>query len=584
MKVYYLLHGALLGACLAGWASLVEAYFLHEAFPYHTDPATWARVLPFYLAVGAVIGVGCAVISPLLFRGRKLIPQRRVVLGLLILASMTTVTLLLVARIDWLPTAVRTTSGVAIAMYLQVIAATAAVFLILSFLSRKLLAHQLQFLFSTGFTNSAAAVLLLIAAVSFLLPVGDAERATPGRAPAAAAGAPNVLLVVLDTVAASHLGSYGYERETSPRLDQLASDGALFEQHYSAAPWTLPSHASIFTGLHTNTHGTGWEKPRLADGVASVGTVAHNDFQTLSEELSLLGYDTCGVSEKAWLSTESGLTQGFESYWDYSNPLFIETFFLRRLFDRYRHKIGWAVPDPIDKGGARVVERALAWIDGDKARDDDRPFFLFMNLNEAHDPYEPPEEYWSKFLPEGVAVEDTSPPTLRSDVLLHREVLQGISEISPTEMELYQSLYDAEIFYQDILLGRLFDGLTELGMMDDTIVIVTADHGEEFGEIEDRVGHQLSLSDRLLHVPLIVRYPALVPAGRRVASMASTVDIFPTILDMLERLIHFLRQALGVLALVFHEVGAHVGGDGEAGRHGQPEAGHLGEVGSFAAE
>ena len=535
MKAYYLLHGAVMGACLAGWASLVEAYFLFAATPYHTDPAAWAGVLPFYLALGAVIGVGCAVILPVFFRKQTLRPQRRTILGLLTLTVGASLVMLLVVRISWLPSAAGTASGMALMLYAQVLAACGLGFCALVFLSRNLLSRPLETLFSSGFIATASAGLLVLLGVSFALPVGDAKFAVADRAEVAAANSPNIVLVVLDTVASSHLGSYGYDRDTSPRLDQLAQEGALFEQNYSAAPWTLPSHASIFTGLHPNTHRTGWEKPRLADGVANVGTLAYNDYQTLAEELSTFGYDTCGVSEKAWLSAESGLSQGFESYWDYSNPLLQESFLVKRVFDRYRHKVGMALPTPFDKGGSKVVDRALDWLDGDRARDESRPFFLFMNLNEAHDPYEPPEEFWSKFLPEDIAVEDTQPPVLRSDVLLHREVLQGISEISAEQMALYEALYDAEIFYQDTLLGRLFDGLQELGVKDDTLIIITSDHGEEFGEIEGRVGHQLSLSDRLLHVPLIMRFPALVPAGRRVPSLASTIDIFPTILEMIEK-------------------------------------------------
>jgi arylsulfatase A-like enzyme len=535
MKTYYLLHGALIGACLAGWASVVEAFFLYTATPYHTDPVAWSGVLPFYAAVGAVLGLGCAVVLPLFFRNQSLRPQRRTILGLLTLTAGASAAMLLVVRISWLASATGTFSGTALLHYIQALAVCWLGFFTLSFLHRNLLRRPLEILFSNGVITSASVGLLVLFTASFVLPVGDAKQAVANRADVAAANSPNVLLVVLDTVSAAHLGSYGYSRDTSPHLDALAQEGALFEQNYSAAPWTLPSHASIFTGLHPNTHHTGWEKPRLSDGVATVGTLAYNDYQTLAEELSMLGYDTCGVSEKAWLSAESGLSQGFESYWDYSTLQLQDSFFLYRAFQRYRKKLGIPLPKPIDKGGAKVVDRALAWLDGDRARDESRPFFLFMNLNEAHDPYEPPQEFWSKFLPENTPIEDTQPPALRSDVLLHREVLQGISEISPQQMALYEALYDAEIFYQDTLLGRLFDGLQALGLKEDTLIIVTADHGEEFGEIDHRVGHQLSLSDRLLHVPLIMRFPALIPAGRRVPSLSSSIDIFPTILEILEK-------------------------------------------------
>jgi arylsulfatase A-like enzyme len=550
MKVHDLLSGAWVGACLAGWACLVEAYSIYGVFPHQTDPQVWVGALPAYLLLGALFGVANALLHPLFFRKEESPQQRQVILALQVLASGATLVLLLTARIDWLPTAVDTTAGPALLTFAEVLLGGIVVFLGLNWLGGKWLRSPMQALFHRRMFTSASVLLALFALVSLLLPVIPSKLATPDRATAAAQNSPNVLLVVLDTVAAGHLGSYGYARETSPRLDQLASEGALFENNYSAAPWTLPSHASIFSGLHPNNHGTGWEKPRLSDGLANLEGQARYDFHTLSEELARLGYDTCGVSEKAWLSAKAGLSQGFESYWDYSEPMLEDMFFVQRVFDRYRGKFGMPAAAQSDKGGSKVVDKALEWIGGNRSRDESRPFFLFMNLNEAHDPYAPPEEFWTTFLPEGVDVESTHPPALRSDVLLHREVLLGSSVITPEQMELYKALYDAEILYQDGLLGRLFDGLEELGVKDDTLIIVTADHGEEFGEIDGRVGHQLSLSDYLLHVPLIVRLPGTVPAGRRVTSLSSTVDIFPTILDVLaERRGYAMPRSREIFAL-----------------------------------
>ena len=535
MKAYDLLHGALMGACYAGLASLLEAAFLFADYPYQTAPATWSAVLPTYLLCGAALGLLCALFLPLFARNAKLRPDRRVILASMILCAGLALVLVLQTRMSWIPVAVPTTSTTVLLRMALVLVGSAVLFWLLTRMARgRLHAHMCSW-FGAPVTSTWMVLVLLAAGVACLLPTTDSELTTKDRNLKPLPNSPNVMLIVLDTVAAGHLGTYGYERDTSPRLDALASEGAVFVNNFSAAPWTLPSHASIFSGLHPNNHGTGWEKPRLSDGIADVEQQARYDFHTLAEEMARLGYDTCGVSEKAWLSSASGLTQGFETYYDYSNPQLIDGFLLRRVWDRYRHKIGCPAPKPFDKGGSGVVDKALDWLGGNRERDESRPFFLFMNLNEAHDPYEPPEEFWSAFLPEGVDIEDTKPPTLRSDVLLHREVLLGEAEISDEEMALYECLYDAEILYQDGLLGRLFDGLEGMGLKDDTLIIITADHGEEFGEIDGRVGHQLSLSDYLLHVPLIMRYPARIPAGRRVEALSSTVDIFPTILDVLEQ-------------------------------------------------
>ncbi|MCP4770472.1 MAG: sulfatase [Planctomycetes bacterium] len=533
MKVYYLLHGVVLGACLAGWASLVEAFFLYSAYPYQTDPVVWTSLLPTYLLIGAAIGFGCGLILPFVFPKQAERPQRRTLLGLLILISGCTLVFLLTARMTWLPSAVRTISPGALFLFAQILVGGLVCFVVLAFLGRKFIVRQMNALFSQAAANISIVALLLMAGISLALPTSPAKESMPDSAAVAPAGAPNVLLIVLDTVAAAHLSSYGYERETSPRLDELASEGALFENNFSAAPWTLPSHASIFSGLLPNNHGTGWEHPRLSDGLASLANQARYDFHTMAEEMNRLGYETVGASQKAWLTAETGLVQGFASYFDFSELNLRDTFLVKRFWDRYREKFGLDPHEFTDKGGSRVVDTALDWLDSD--RNTDKPFFMFMNLNEAHDPYEPPEEFWSTFLPEGIDVATTKPPTLRSDVLLHREVLQSLTTLTPEEMVLYEALYDAEILYQDGLLGRLFDGLEQMGVKEDTLIIITADHGEEFGEIDGRIGHQLSLSDYLLHVPLIMRYPAQIPSNRRVESLASTIDIFPTVLDILEQ-------------------------------------------------
>ncbi|MDP7062531.1 MAG: sulfatase-like hydrolase/transferase [Planctomycetota bacterium] len=533
MKVYYLLHGGVLGACLAGWASLIEAFFLYSAYPYQTDPLVWTSLLPSYLFVGAAIGFGCGLITPRLFPKLTERRQRRMMLGVLILVAGGTLTMLLNARMSWLPSAVGTTSPGALLLFGQILLGGMVCFAALVFVGRKLLANQMNALFSQTAVNFSVVGFLVLAGGSFALPTSSAKGSMPESTATPPADAPNVLLIVLDTVAAAHLSAYGYERETSPRLDQLASEGALFENNFSAAPWTLPSHASIFSGLLPNNHGTGWERPRLSDGLASLANQARYDFHTMAEEFNRLGYETIGASEKAWLTAETGLVQGFASYFDFSELDLRQTFLVSRFWDRYRHKFGMPAKQQIDKGGARVVGTALGWLAND--RDSDKPFFMFMNLNEAHDPYEPPEEFWSTFLPEGIDIEKTKPPTLRSDVLLHREVLQSLATITPEQMALYEALYDAEILYQDGLLGRLFDGMEQMGVKDDTLIIITSDHGEEFGEIDGRVGHQLSLSDYLLHVPLIMRYPAQIPSGRRIEALSSTIDIFPTVLDILEQ-------------------------------------------------
>ena len=534
MKVQNLLQGVLMGACMAGWASLIEAFSVYAAFPYHADPLVWAGLLPKYMLVGAVFGLLCAFALPFVTRkkGREDDPYLR--LGLLILIAGTTLTLLLEARMTWIPVAVPTTAKGALLTFSMILGGGGIAYFVLGRLADTSLGWAISSFFSRFATTVGLALLVVLGLVSMALPVRPALLAEPARASSASSDSPNVLFVVLDTTSARHLGSYGYHRATSPRLDALAQEGVLFEHAFSAAPWTLPSHCSMFTGLHPTSHGAGWLQPRLPDGMATVEDVVRYDIHTISEEMALRGYDTASVAEKSWLTFNSGLSQGFERFFDYSIAGLDDSFFLNRFWSRYREKLGSPIPVQIDKGGARVVDTAIDWLDGHRARDKDRPFFLFMNLNEAHDPYQPPADYWGHFLPEGIDIQETHDLTPRNNTEGQHEIILGDWDISDREMEIFKSLYDDEILYQDMLLGRLFDALEELELMEDTLVVITSDHGEEFGELAHRVGHQLALTDRLLHVPLIMRYPKMLPAGKRIGSIASTIDIYPTILDVVE--------------------------------------------------
>ena len=527
--------GCIAGGSIAAWYCLIEAICIYVGFPYQRDLSIWTSYLPMYVGAGMVVGITCVLFLFFVRRKRKPNEDFCVRLGVLTFSAIAALVVLIEAhlsmlalRLGWSPIL---TIGV-------LVPAGLLLYALLLFLSRTLLKRPLAFMCipSTGIGSLVA--IAVLAGVSWLLPIGSAELASQQHV-SAPTSAPNVLFVVLDTVRPDHLGTYGYEHDTSPRLDAFAAQGVVFEKAFSTAPWTLPSHASMFTGLHATTHGTGWENPRLADGRNRINKLAVYDYHTLAEELSQRGYQTVGVADKHWLSYEIGLTQGFEQFHDYSIATLPERFLGSRLKKRIGEKLGPPVnetyPRNEDKGGAVVIETALEWLGGSRERDSERPFFMFMNLNEAHDPYLPPTDYWQRFLPEGVTVADTLPENLPARQLDMHEYVLGNLELSPATVEKYLALYDGEIAYQDMLLGRLFDGLDQMNLADNTLVIIVADHGEEFGEFESRIGHQLSNVDNLLHVPLILRYPPALPAGQRISSLASTVDIFPTILDLIER-------------------------------------------------
>ncbi len=351
----------------------------------------------------------------------------------------------------------------------------------------------------------AAAVLVLWCGVSGWRAIAE-RRAVAGIA---APHGPNVLLIILDTVRSLNLALYGYPRATTPRLEALESRGVVFDRAVAPSSWTLPSHASLFTGLDPDRLDAGWFTP-LGD-----------DHPTLAQVLAARGYRTAGfVANLVYTTRESGLDRGFARYDDFTaGP---GQFLMAANLGR---KLWWATraqrsalrihANPNHKNADQVNAAALAWITG---RDRDRPFFAFLNYFDAHAPYLPPAPFDTLF---GRLPDDYEPE------------LGVWEERAPTDAELRNLVlaYDQSIAYVDDRLGRLLDSLDALGVLDSTIVVVTSDHGEGFWE-HALLSHGRSLYLETLAVPLLIVYPASVPGGRRVAHRVSLRDLSATILEL----------------------------------------------------
>ncbi|MBV6521936.1 MAG: hypothetical protein MNPFHGCM_02080 [Gemmatimonadaceae bacterium] len=327
------------------------------------------------------------------------------------------------------------------------------------------------------------------------------ESTALAELPPARSGAPNVLLIILDTVRAASMSFMGYPRLTTPGIAQLAKEGVTFDHAYTVAPWTLPSHAGIFTGLYPSALSVDWRVP------------LDERSTTLAEALSSAGYVTAGfAANHFYTSWESGLTRGFAHYEDYrrtwkqvllSIPPFQTNLFwsivhdLRpanvftqlRRFD-LRTQTMWTSDRKL---ASAVTDDFLDW---ERSRGG-RPYFAFLNLYDAHLPYDPPDGWRTKF---GGEAND-----------LDR--------------------YDGAIAYMDHELDRLVSELRRRNALDGTIMIVTSDHGEGFGE-HGLHGHGNSLYRPELHVPLVIRFPGLVPPGRRVDRPVSLRDLGATIFDL----------------------------------------------------
>jgi arylsulfatase A-like enzyme len=352
-------------------------------------------------------------------------------------------------------------------------------------------------------------------AVAIATPHGYLLATTPPEPPRAALpparpGAPDVVLVVLDTVRASNVSAYGYERATSPELDALAREGALFLDATSPSTWSLPSHASLFTGRYPSSHGAHGEH-RFLDG----------RFPTLAEVLAHHGYETFCFTSNAWISDGLGLTRGFawqDGSWRDGRGPGLGFSFVHRLLDRLGLQES-------DKGGGVVASHFEAWARERPAAAP--PAFAFLNFIEAHFPYHQlPHEYLWRF-------QDRPYSELRS-ISLDLLGLQfgGRGRPAAQAGPAARDMYDGGIAYSSRLLQRVVDALRARGTLDRTVLVVLADHGEILGEREEFFGHGPSLYQEAVGVPLVIRHPPRVPAGVRVAAPVSTLGVFATILDL----------------------------------------------------
>ncbi len=356
---------------------------------------------------------------------------------------------------------------------------------------------------------------------------------------------PNIVLIVMDTARAKNFSCYGYAEQTTPNIDRIAKDAVLYKNVISPAPWTLPSHASLFTGLYPSAHNAHAKHGYLDRG-----------YPTLAEKLVLHGYDTVGFSNNPYVSRGYGLTRGFKEFYLMfitgrrlftSGSLDIQTFFrntkylgtrmycelakrlllegnpgkniLNALYIIYQKlkattiiRLFWG-----DDGAHQTNKRVKQWIGTHKSG---RPFFMFINYMECHIPYLPPLKYRKHRM------------TLWKDFGIRQDPISyNFKEfsLSSTDFKRLESLYCGELRYLDRKVGEIYDYLYKMGILEDSIIIITSDHGENIGE-HGLLGHTLSVHENVIRVPLIIRYPVLFPSGMQVEQRVQTHDLFKTLM------------------------------------------------------
>ena len=351
------------------------------------------------------------------------------------------------------------------------------------------------------------ASVVIIATVAAALPLLGFVRYNRSTRSAIAAqqGAPNIIVIIWDTVRAASMSLYGYARPTTPNLDRLAQRAVVFDRAVSPAPWTLPAHASMFTGLYHHQHSADRNSP-LDDSAL-----------TIAEYLRQRGYLTAGfIGNTYWVGSKFGLGQGFAWYEDRptmtpQSVLFAwsgSEYLLKRFVPRARR-------NQLERVAAHRRQASfLRWLDD---RDKDRPFFAFLNHFDAHEPYLPPSGDFR----------------FSADTPLYNwNYLTSKRRWSPSELQDLRDAYDACIYYLDEQLGKLHDELGRRGLLDNTLIVLTSDHGETLGEQDPRLlGHAHNVYYDVLSVPLVFYWPAKFAKGSRVSPLVSTVDLAATLAE-----------------------------------------------------
>jgi arylsulfatase A-like enzyme len=376
-------------------------------------------------------------------------------------------------------------------------------------LSLTLFEREKRFAPFAGRTVKALGILVVALLVLIQGGYWIGEQVAVRNLPQAKESSPNVLLIVMDTLRADHLSLQGYERVTDPNLVRIASEGVMFENAYATSSWTLTAHASLFTGR--------WPYEHMADG----GRALDDTYPTIAEALADRGYRTGAFNGNFETVTKRwGFARGFHHFEDYYQTLpqlAVSSFYGRFLEYYVFHKV-LGMEFSIDRRWAPSVNQStLDWID----QDTEKPFFAFVNYYDIHAPYISPERArFSEFEnPGGLVNTDWTTANIYNPK-------------TPEQVQGEIDAYDGGIYYTDQQIQNMLDELQKRGILENTIVMITSDHGELFGE-HGLWEHHNSLYKPVIYVPMIIWHPTSVPQNVRIDTPISNAAVPATILDML---------------------------------------------------
>ncbi len=352
----------------------------------------------------------------------------------------------------------------------------------------------------------------LLAMVVALLAVGAAwliigtQRGAPAAGEEDRRRGPSILMIVADTLRADRVGVYGSTRATTPHLDELARSGAIFSDAAAVASWTLPTTATIMTGLEPAAHGLRTHRDALRKGAVGLAKI----FQRA-------GYATGGIVANPILTRELGFARGFDHY-DEGLPGGLVSAHPRSTLAFTLSALGLRQPRETFPRAEEVVERGLSWLRGVG----DRPFFLYLHLMDPHDPYAPPAPWDSRY-----GRKPGEDLDLRfGDV---PRIAAGTLEVDPADFSSMVALYDGAVSYMDAQVGELLASMRAMGLLENTLVVFVSDHGEEFLD-HGGLLHEHTLYEELVRIPLIIAGPGVTP-GAILEEPVSQLDLAPTVLE-----------------------------------------------------
>ena len=348
----------------------------------------------------------------------------------------------------------------------------------------------------------------------------DLNLAAPPSSQRQRSGPPNVVILILDTVRGDAFSCYGAEGGTTPNIDRLASQSTLYSRAISPGSWTLPSHSSIFTGLAVSEHGVSWGNLFLED-----------QFTTLAERLRDAGYRTVSITCNSMLAPSGNFLQGFDEQYEPDRNLHHYKFLgvmdvtqaiLRQPLSQWLPgEWGEYLTDRGALAANRLANRTLT-----EAAESQKPLLLFVNYMEAHLPYVPPRPYRSHLAPDQFS--ESYQLDQHHQKRIWPFVVSGQDTFTPAQLNILRQLNRGTVSYLDRRVGELVRALEHYGLSEDTLLVVTSDHGDNIGE-HNLLGHNYCLYQTLVHVPLIIHFPGRLAPGR-VDAQVQTTDLYPTIL------------------------------------------------------